>query len=184
MLTTGVPAASDSIRLIGVPSLSDVSATTSLAKQTSAMSRRNPVHTRRSPSTCASVDACSDARSSPSPTTRKYVLSCPRTNVATRRNRSTRLIGTRRAIRVTTEAYVGILRLARVSSRRALRSDAVTRKREKSKPQRMISNCSGGATPRRTRSSLTCSDTATRRSVRRARNLSIARNTLAAGAEK
>ena len=45
--TTGVPAAWASIRLTGVPSLSEVSTTASLAKQTSGMSRRKPAQMRR-----------------------------------------------------------------------------------------------------------------------------------------
>lgn len=39
VLTTGTPAVCASIRLTGVPSLSDVSTTTSLAKQTAGTSR-------------------------------------------------------------------------------------------------------------------------------------------------
>ena len=47
LATTGVPAACASIRLTGVPSLSEVSTTASLAKQTSGMSRRKPAQVRR-----------------------------------------------------------------------------------------------------------------------------------------
>ena len=98
--TTGTPAACASIRLTGVPSLSDVSTTTSLAKQTR---RHVALKARPDDPRRAAGSARSSSRSSPSPATRNQTS--PRSAAsrrATARKRSTRLIGTSRATSVTT----------------------------------------------------------------------------------
>ncbi len=125
-----------------MPSLSDVSTTTSLAKQTPGTSCWKPAQTTRSARPGESAIACSSARSSPSPATRNHTSGSCASRSASARKRSTRLIGTRRAMIVTTRASRGIPSCARSASRRAPRVAASAWKRLRSKPRRMTSICS------------------------------------------